>query len=107
MQVEYEKMVVEFQQNETSYTDIIKEDKIRQIENIQQRIVDFQKSAQETLAQKELELFQPIKDKAMAAINEVAKNENYTFIFDEAAGGFLYADESENIIELVKAKLGL
>ena len=58
MQVEYEKMVVEFQQNETSYTDIIKEDKIRQIENIQQRIVDFQKSAQETLAQKELELFQ-------------------------------------------------
>ena len=64
MQVEYEKMVVEFQQNETSYTDIIKEDKIRQIENIQQRIVDFQKSAQETLAQKELELFQPIREKA-------------------------------------------
>ena len=60
MQAEYEKKVVEFQQNETSYTDIIKEDKIREIEGIQQRVVDFQKNAQQSLAEKEAELFTPI-----------------------------------------------
>ena len=107
MQAEYEKKVVEYQQNETSYTDIIKEDKIREIEGIQQRVVEFQKNAQQSLGEKEAELFTPIREKAMAAIDEVAKDGNYTFIFDSGAGSFLYAAESENVLNLVKSKLGL
>ena len=107
MQAEYEKKVIEFQQNETSYTDIIKEDKIREIEGIQQRVVEFQKNAQQSLGEKEAELFTPIREKAMEAIDKVAKEGNYTFIFDSGAGSFLYAAESENVLNLVKSKLGL
>ena len=107
MQAEYEKKVVEYQQNETSYTDIIKQDKIREIEGIQQRVVEFQKNAQQSLGEKEAELFTPIREKAMAAIDKVAKEGNYTFIFDSGAGSFLYAAESENVLNLVKSKLGL
>ena len=107
MQAEYEKKVVEYQQNESSYTDIIKQDKIREIEGIQQRDVEFQKNAQQSLGEKEAELFTPIREKAMAAIDKVAKEGNYTFIFDSGAGSFLYAAESENILNLVKSKLGL
>jgi outer membrane protein len=107
MQAEYEKKVVEYQQNETTFTDIIKEDKIREIEGIQQRVVEFQKNAQESLGQKEAELFTPIREKAMKAIDQVAKDGNYTFIFNSGAGSFLYAAESENVLELVKSKLGL
>ena len=77
MQAEYEKKVVEYQQNETSYTDVIKEDKIREIESIQQRVVEFQKNAQQSLSEKEAELFTPIRDKAMMAIDNVAKEGNY------------------------------
>ena len=99
--------MVEFQQNETSYTDIIKEDKIREIEGIQQRVVEFQKNAQQSLAEKEAELFTPIREKAMSAIDEVAKEGNFTFLFDSGAGRFLYAAESENVLNLVKSKLGL
>ena len=107
MQAEYEKKVVEYQQNETTYTDIIKEDKVREIEGIQQRVVEFQKNAQQSLGEKEAELFTPIREKAVAAIDQVAKDGNYTFIFDSGAGSFLYADESENVLDLVKSKLGL
>tara|TARA_B100000925_G_C21948945_1_gene448028 strand:- start:355 stop:855 length:501 start_codon:yes stop_codon:yes gene_type:complete len=107
MQAEYEKKVVEYQQNETSYTDIIKQDKIREIEGIQQRVVEFQKNAQQSLGEKEAELFTPIREKAMAAIDKVAREGNYTFIFDSGAGSFLYAAESENVLNLVKSKLGL
>ena len=107
MQAEYEKKVVEYQQNESTYTDIVKEDKIREIENIQQRVVEFQKNAQQSLAEKEAELFTPIREKAMKAIDNVAKEGNFTYIFDSGSGGFLYAAESENIINLVKSKLGL
>jgi len=105
MQAEYEKKVVEYQQNETSFTDIIKEDKIREIEGIQQRVVEFQKNAQQSLSEKEMELFTPIREKAMAAIDQVAKEGNYTFIFDSGSGSFLYAAES--VISIVKKKLGL
>jgi len=86
MQAEYEKKVVEYQQNETSYTDIIKADKVREIEGIQQRVVEFQKNAQQSLGEKEAELFTPIREKAMAAIDQVAKESSYTFIFDSGAG---------------------
>ena len=107
MQAEYEKKVVEYQQNESSYTDIIKQDKIREIEGIQQRVVEFQKNAQQSLGEKEAELFTPIREKAMAAIDKVAEEGNYTFIFDSGAGSFLYAAESENVLNLVKSNLGL
>tara|TARA_B100001741_G_scaffold151741_1_gene125375 strand:+ start:18259 stop:18759 length:501 start_codon:yes stop_codon:yes gene_type:complete len=107
MQAEYEKKIVEYQQNETTYTDIIKEDKISEIESIQQRVVEFQKNAQQSLSEKEAELFIPIREKAMKAIDEVAEEGKFTFIFDSGSGSFLYAAESENIINLVKSKLGL
>ena len=86
---------------------MIKEDKIREIESIQQRVVEFQKNAQQSLSEKEAELFTPIRDKAMMAIDNVAKEGNYTFIFDSGSGSFLYAAESENVLSLVKSKLGL
>ena len=65
MQAEYEKKVVEYQQNETSYTDIIKEDKIREIQSIEQRVIEFQKNAEQSLNEKRIELFTPIQEKLM------------------------------------------
>ena len=50
---------------------------------------------------------QAAKEVAMAAIDKVAREGNYTFIFDSWAGSFLYAAESENVLNLVKSKLGL
>ncbi|MGC6429062.1 MAG: OmpH family outer membrane protein [Flavobacteriales bacterium] len=107
MQSEYESKVVDFQKNETTFSDLVKEDKIKEIESIQKRMVDFQQRAQKELAEKEAALFTPIREKAMDAINKVAQEGNYTYIFDSGAGTFLYVDESENIIEKVKKKLGM
>ncbi len=62
---------------------------------------------QEQLIKKREELFQPILDEINNAITAVAKEKSYTYIFDQAAGFLLYADESENCGGLVKQKLGL
>ena len=56
---------------------------------------------------KEQELLEPILQKARDAINEVAKEDKYTYIFDKSMGTLLYAEESENIISKVKKKLDL
>ena len=107
MQAEYEKKVVEYQQNETSYTDIIKEDKIREIQSIEQRVIEFQKNAEQSINEKRIELYTPILEKANEAIKKVAEEGNYTFIFDSSFGNLLYSSERENVLNLVKSKLGL
>lgn len=107
MQAEGEKKLADYQQNEATMSELVKKDKIRELENIQQRILEFQQNAQESLSAKEQELITPILDKARKAIDEVAKEGNFTYIFDASTGNILYANENENILPLVKAKLGL
>ena len=107
MQAEGESKLAEFQQNEASYSELVKQDKIRELEGLQQRIMEFQQNAQQALSDKEKELLTPIIEKARQAIEGVAKEGNYTYIFDGSMGTILYAADSENIIDEVKKKLGL
>ena len=107
MQAEGEKKLADYQQNEATMSDLVKQDKVRELESIQQRILEFQQNAQESLAAKEQELITPILDKARKAIEDVAKEGKFTYIFDASTGNILYAAESENVLPLVKAKLGL
>ena len=107
MQWEYQASVQDYQSNEATYTDLVKQDKIAEIQGLEQRIQSFQQNAQNALQQKEQELLEPILSKARTAIEDVAKEGNFTYIFDSSMGSILYADESENVMALVKKKLGL
>lgn len=107
MTAEYQESVQEYQANEATYTDLVKQDKISEITGLEQRIQTFQQNAQQSLQQKEQELLEPILSKARKAIEDVAKEENFTYIFDKSQGSILYVKESENILTLVKKKLKL
>jgi outer membrane protein len=107
MTAEYQESVQDYQSNEASYTDLIKQDKIAEITGLEQRIQAFQQNAQQSLQKKEQELLEPILSKARSAIEEVAVEGNFTYIFDKSVGSILYAKESENVLSLVKKKLKL
>ena len=107
MTAEYQQRVEDYQKNESTYTDLVKQDKIAEITGLEQRIQTFQQNAQQSLQIKEKELLEPILTKARNAIEEVAQEGNYTYIFDKSIGSILYAKESENVLPLVKKKLGL
>ena len=107
MQSEYQASVQDYQSNEVTYTDLVKQDKIAEITGLEQRIQAFQQNAQQSLQTKEQELLEPILIKARKAIEDVATEGNFTYIFDKSIGSILYAKESENIMSLVKKKLGL
>ncbi len=70
-------------------------------------IAKFQQEIQQNLATKSEDLLKPIRDNINTAINSVAKEEGYTYIFDYSVGIILYAEESTDVGSLVKAKLGL
>ena len=107
MQAEYQASVQDYQANEATYTDLVKQDKVAEITNLEQRIQAFNQNAQNALQKKEQELLEPILAKARTAIEDVAKEGKFTYIFDSSMGSILYADENENVIPLVKKKLGL
>ena len=107
MTAEYQESVQEYQANEDTYTDLVKQDKVAEITGLEQRIQTFQQNAQQSLQTKEQELLEPILAKARKAIEDVAEEGGFTYIFDKSQGSILYAKESENVLPLVKKKLKL
>ena len=97
MSAEYQESVQQYQTNEASYSDLVKQDKIAEISGLEQRIQSYQQNAQQSLQKKEQELLEPILEKARKAIDDVAKEGGYTYIFDKSQGTLLYAKESEDL----------
>ena len=51
--------------------------------------------------------FKPIIDRAKKAISDVAAEGGYTYILDSGTAAVLYSQDSDDIMPLVKKKLGL
>lgn len=107
MYAEYQTKVQDYQANASTMSDIIRQTKEKELADLETRIQTFQQQADTDLQNKQVELLQPLLDKAKNAINAVAKENGYTYIFDVGTGAFLYYETGDNILPKVKAKLGL
>lgn len=79
----------------------------KELADLEKRIGEFQQSAQGKIDAKTDKLYEPILKKINDAIKEVAKTNGYTYIFDSASGALIFADETDDILPLVKAFLKL
>lgn len=104
---EYQTKVTDYQKNEATMPDAVKDVKQQEISDLQQRIQTFQQTAQVKFQQKKEELYSPILKKAEDAIKQVAKENSYAYVFDTSAGAVIYAQDSDDLMALVKKKLGL
>lgn len=107
MSKEYEKKIQEFQAGEKMMSDPVKEVKVKEIKDLEARIESTNQSAQEKVEKKRQDLLQPIIDKADKAIKAVATEKGYDYIFDTSTGAFLQVKASDDVMPLVKAKLGM
>lgn len=71
------------------------------------KITQFEQESTQAMSKKREELLQPILDKVNKAINDVAKESGYAYVFDASTNVLLYADPSADVTALVKKKLGL
>lgn len=67
----------------------------------------FEQESSQNIMKKQESLLGPIREKIQKAIDDVAAENGYTYIFDYSMGIILYADKSTDVSGLVKAKLGL
>jgi len=104
---EYQTKITAFDKNAATMTPEKKEIEQQAIQDLENRIQTFQGSAQDKLSDKKRELYSPILKKAEDAIKAVAKEKSYSYVFDTSVGAVIYAQDSDDIMGLVKAKLGL
>jgi outer membrane protein len=110
LQVEFNRKFEEYQRmsNDPNVSRVILNTKEEELTSLNQRSQTFQQQAEQSIAEKRQQLFQPIQDKAIKAVNDVAAENGFTYIFDTAGGMIVYtAPDSQDILPLVKAKLGL
>jgi outer membrane protein len=108
MQVELNNKYQDYLSKRDSYSELVRQTKEDELQNIQQRIQQFAQNADQDLQKKRSELYKPILDKANKAIEEVARENGFTYILDLSSGVVLFhSDSSLDILPLVKAKLKL
>ena len=107
MNAEYESKVQEYTAKESIMTEPVKVDKQKEIGDLEERIRNFQTTAQESLQKKQNELLEPMLAKAKKSIEEIAKENCYKLVIDISQNTLLYSDPADDIMPLAKKKLGL
>ncbi len=107
---EFETKMADYQANAASWDELIRADKEQELTALQQSFQKFQQEAEQSIRKKEEELLRPVYEKIGKAIEEVAKENGYSHVFNLGAPGLdimLYAREQDDITNLVLKKLGI
>ena len=107
MQSELQSKYETYQKESANLAPIVKESKEKELNDLNQRITDFQQQAQQDYQKKSAELSKPVYDKAKKAIDQVAKENSYKYVLDTSTGMVLYNEAADDIIGLVIKKLGI
>jgi len=107
MKNEYNTKLEEYMTNEEKMSDLEKEMAADELQDLQNRIDKFRTKAQENLDLEKEKIYSPILEQAQNAIDEVAKENEFNYIFDTGYGIILYFDKGVDIMPLVKKKLGI
>jgi outer membrane protein len=108
MAKEYQTKMQDYEANQATMSNLVKQSKEKEIIDLQTRITQFQANAENEFEAKRAELLKPILDKIQNAINSVGKEKGYTYIIDLATGAAVYVgDNAVDVTKDVKSKLGI
>jgi len=101
----YEKDSVLNSKDSAKFTRAQLEMKRREVNELLVKLQGWQQQAQQMYQQKQQELIAPIQKKAVDAVEAVAKENGYAYVLSREA--LLVSPPAENILPLVKKKLGI
>ncbi|MBD2757409.1 OmpH family outer membrane protein [Spirosoma validum] len=110
LQKEFDEKYASYQKTGAQLSESVRKDRETELQNLQTRIQEFSRSAQESLQKKYGQLMSPVLSKVQLAIDSVAKQNGYRFILNSPSNGssnILYASEENNITDLVIKRLGI
>lgn len=98
---------VEAQVNKGELSQIQIQQKQGELGKEQQEIQQYQVEVNQGLGAKREELYKPILDKVKQTMDQLGKEMGYTMIFDTSTGGLLFVEEADDLMPLMKQKLGI
>ena len=107
---EFQKKLADYQANLNTMLDAVRQNTERELTMLQENLQKLQQDAQATIDNKRNQLMEPVYAKVGKAIEDVAKENGYTFILNQQIGGLdviLYGDENNDVSDLVLKKLGV
>ncbi len=107
MRAEFENKYLDYQSKSAGMSDIIKQNKEQELQQLQERIDAFQAQAQQDLQVKQQKLLQPLIDEAKQAVETVAKEKGYTYVLNAIEDVVLYSTPANDLMPAVKLKLGI
>ncbi|MDE6043228.1 MAG: OmpH family outer membrane protein [Muribaculaceae bacterium] len=107
---EVDKLFADYQnlQKDPSTPDAIKERRLNELQERDQKVQQFRNTASQDLARLQEQLMAPIQQKIADAVKTVGQEGNFTFIFPNEQALLLYTgSDVTDVTPLVKTKLGI
>ena len=106
MNEEIQKKAKDYQEQEATMADAVKQIRQQELQEMQQRIQLFYQTAEQDIQKKQQELLAPVHERMSKAIKAVGEREGYTYIFDSAAMVHIGTD-AKDVTPAVKKELGI
>lgn len=106
MQEEYRTKLQDYQNQQATLPDVIKQSKEDELVSMQERLQATYQTAQQDVDQKQREWIAPIHEKMAKAIQKVGADKGFTYIFDTAATLYVGTDATD-VMPDVKKELGI
>jgi len=107
LNTEYQKKGEAYQKGQATMNEAAKAVAISELNDLQKRGTDLQQTASQQIEAKGQELSKPLFEKVRNAVQLVAKEKGYTYVFNTASTDLIVFPEGDNLEAAVKLKLGL
>lgn len=107
MMEEFQNKYSQYQQKASTWTATIKESKEKELSEIQNRIEEFRQNIQVELQQQQSQLMAPIQEKAMKAVEKLAKEGGYIYVFERNQLLFINEAQSTDLTPAARKALNI
>lgn len=106
MNEEFQKKMQDYQAQEATMADAVKQIRQQELQEMNQRIQLFYQTAEQDIQKKQQDLLAPIHEKMAKAIKAVGERDKFTYIFDSQAMVHI-GDDAVDATSAVKKELGI
>lgn len=107
MMKEWEAKVKQYDGESATQTEEVNLKRVEEVQGMQKNIGDYRNQALDDLRKKEVDLLQPILEKAKAAIQKVARAQGFQYVIDSSPGNGLILHDGTDLLADVKKELGI
>ncbi|TDI71542.1 MAG: OmpH family outer membrane protein [Bacteroidetes bacterium] len=107
MMKEWEAKVKQYDSEADNKTEEENLKRVQEVTEMQKNIGDYRNQALQDLQKKEVDLLQPILEKARTAIQKVARAQGIHYVLDSATGNGVILADGTDLLPEVKIELGI